>query len=87
MLNLSISDFNVEFDDGAVKNVGAPTKHATAKLWDVAEAEFREYGDRRVKLVCEDEAGNEVQIALFPEQTDALIEDLETLQTESPVFE
>jgi hypothetical protein len=87
VLNLSISDFDVEFDDGAVKNVGAPTKHATAKLWDVSEAEFREYGDRRVKLVCEDDAGNEVQVALFPEQTDALIEELEALQRESPVFD
>lgn len=87
MLNLSISDFDVEFTDGSIKNVGTPTKDATAKLWDVEEATIREYGDRRVKLVCADDAGNEIQVALFPEQTDALIEDLEDLREDSPVFE
>lgn len=87
MLNLAISDFDVEFSDGSIKNVGTPTKEATAKLWDVEEATIREYGDRRVKLVCTDDAGNEIQVALFPDQAEDLVNDLEGLREDSPVFE
>lgn len=87
MLNLTISDFDVELKEGAIKNVGAPTKSGTAKLWDVESLDLREYGDRRLKLVCSDDDGNEVQVALFPEQIDRLTEDIEALRGESPVFD
>lgn len=87
MLNLTISDFDVELKDGAIKNVGAPTKSGTAKLWDVESVELREYGDRRLKLICSDDDGNEVQVALFPEHIEGLTDDIEALRSESPVFE
>ncbi|MFB6110912.1 MAG: hypothetical protein ABEJ35_00085 [Halobacteriaceae archaeon] len=87
MLNVSVSEFNVEFDEGAIKNVGSSNKRATAKLWDVEDATIREYGDRRVKLVATDESGNEIQVAMFPEQARALAADVEELEDESRVFE
>ena len=87
MLNLNVEDFMVEFEDGSVKNVGPPTKSATAKLFHVGDVEAREFGDSQVKVVAEDEEGNEVQVALFPEQAAALAEDLEALREDSRVFE
>ena len=87
MLNLNVEDFMVEFEDGSIKNVGPPTKSASAKLFDVESAEARAFGDSQVKLVAEDENGNEVQVALFPEQAAAVAEDVESLRVDSPVFE
>ncbi|MFB6104358.1 MAG: hypothetical protein ABEJ57_04640 [Halobacteriaceae archaeon] len=86
MLNLNLHDLLVEFKDGSIQNVGPTNKHAAAKLFDVADVELREFGDRRVKLVASDDSGNEVQIALFPEHVDTLLDDLEGLQDDSPVF-
>ena len=87
MLNINLSDFMVELKDGSIKNVGPANKHAEAKLFDVEEAEAREFGDKRVKLVFEDDDGNEVQAALFPEDARAVKEDLEVLEDDSRVFE
>ena len=87
MLNLNVEEFMVEFEDGSIKNVGPPTKSASAKLFDVESAEARAFGDSQVKLVAEDEEGNEVQVALFPEQAAAVAEDVESLRADSPVFE
>jgi hypothetical protein len=87
MLNLLIDDFMVELKDGALKNVGPATKTGTAKLFDVESAEAREFGDKRVKLVFEDDEGNEVQVALFPEHVRAIADDIEGLEDDSPVFE
>ena len=87
MLALSIEDFHVELKDGALKNVGPSTKSAEVKLFDVGTAEAREFGDKRVKLVFEDDEGNEVQVALFPEQVRAVVDDVEALAEDSPVFE
>lgn len=87
MLNLNLNDVLVEFKDGSIKNVGPTNKHAEAKLFDVADAELREFGDRRVKLVASDDAGNEIQIALFPDHVDTILADIEALQADSPVFE
>jgi hypothetical protein len=87
MLNLLIDDFMVELKDGALKNVGPANKTGTAKLFDVESAEAREFGDKRVKLEFEDEEGNEVQVALFPEEVRAIANDIERLEDESPVFE
>jgi L-asparaginase II len=87
MLNLLIDDFMVELKDGAIKNVGPSNKTASAKLFDVESAEAREFGDKRVKLVCEDDEGNEVQVALFPEQVRKVARDIEALEDDSPVFE
>ena len=87
MLNLNVEEFMVEFEDGSIKNVGPPTKSASAKLFDVESAEARAFGDSQVKLVAEDENGNEVQVALFPEQAAAVADDIESLRADSPVFE
>ena len=87
MLNLNVEAFTVEFKNGSIKNVGPPTKSASAKLFDVESAEARAFGDSQVKLVAEDENGNEVQVALFPEQAAAVAEDVESLRVDSPVFE
>lgn len=87
MIALSISDFHVELKDGSVKNVGPATKTAAAKLFDVETAGAREFGDKRVKLAFEDDDGNEVEVALFPEAARTIREDLAGLEADSPVFE
>lgn len=87
MLSLSLSDFTVELKDGAIKNVGPSNKTASAKLFDVADVEAREFGDKRVKLAFEDDDGNTVEVALFPEDVAALTADVESLRDDSPVFE
>lgn len=87
MLALSIADFMIELKDGAVKNVGPATKSATAKLFDVDSAEARAFGDKRVKLVFHDETGNEVQVALFPDDAAKISRDIERLRDDTPIFE
>lgn len=87
MLSLSLSDFMVELKDGALKNVGPSNKSASVKLFDVGDVEAREFGDKRVKLAFEDDEGNEVEVALFPEDVAALAADVDELREESAVFE
>ncbi|EMA53300.1 MULTISPECIES: hypothetical protein [Halococcus] len=87
MLNLNIDEFMLELKDGALKNVGPANKSAEAKLFDVASAEARAFGDKRVKLVFEDDEGNEVQVALFPDDASQVARDIEALEDDSPVFE
>ncbi|AHF98715.1 hypothetical protein HALLA_07460 [Halostagnicola larsenii XH-48] len=87
MLTLNLEEFMVELNEGSIKNVGAANKSATVKLFEVESAEAREFGDKRVKLVLEDDDGNEVQVSLFPEQVRSLVGDLEELEENSPVFE
>lgn len=86
MLALTLEDFMVELNDGSIKNVGPKNKSATVKLFDVDSAEAREFGDKRAKLVFEDEEGNEIQISLFPEQVRTLASDIDVLEEESPAF-
>ncbi len=87
VLNLNIDDFLVEFKEGSIKNVGPPTKSVAAKLFDVETIQVREFGDSQVKLVATDATGNEVQIALFPDQVETVTEDIEALREGSAVFE
>ncbi|WP_254523863.1 hypothetical protein [Natrinema caseinilyticum] len=87
MLALTLEEFMVELNDGSIKNVGPKNKAATAKLFDVESAEAREFGDKRIKLVFEDEDDNEIQISLFPEHVRSLVDDIEALEEDSPVFE
>lgn len=87
MLVLDLEEFMIELKDGSVRNVGPPTKAATAKLFDVEDASAREFGDKRIKLVFEDDSGNELQVALFPEDARSLATELARLEAESPVFE
>jgi hypothetical protein len=87
MLALTLEEFMIELNDGSIKNVGPKNKSATVKLFDVESAEAREFGDKRVKLVFEDEDGNEVQVSLFPEDVRRIASDIEALEDDSPVFE
>lgn len=87
MLTVDIEDFMLELKDGAFKNVGPSNKRATVKLYDVEEVGVREFGDKRVKLAFEDEDGNEIEVALFPEQARAVADGLERLESEGQVFE
>jgi len=87
MLTLDIDDFMFELKDGAIKHVGPSNRGATAKLYDVEGVDVREYGDKRVKLTFDDAEGNEVEVALFPEQAQEIARGLETLEDDSPVFE
>jgi hypothetical protein len=67
MLTVDIDEFVLELDEGTLKHVGASNKSATIKLYDVERTDLREFGDR-VKLACEDDGGNEVEVALEPDQ-------------------
>lgn len=87
MLALELEEFMVELKEGSIGNVGPVNKTATAKLFDVERAEAREFGDKRVKLVFEDGDGNELQVALFPEDVRKVVRDVEALEDDSPVFE
>jgi hypothetical protein len=80
VLNLNLDSFLIELADGSIQNVGAANKTASAKLFDVDEAKARAFGDSQLKLVATDESGNEVQIALFPEQAANIADDIESLQ-------
>ncbi|WP_338729367.1 hypothetical protein [Haladaptatus sp. DJG-WS-42] len=87
MLTLQLSEFMVELKDGALKNVGPANKSATAKLFDVSEAEARAFGDKRVKLVFHDDEGNEVQVALFPDDAQKVRDEIDSLEAETAIFE
>jgi hypothetical protein len=87
MITVSLSDFTLELKDGVVKHVGPSNKTATVKLYDVADAEAREFGDERVKLVFEDDAGSEVHVAVPPEEAREIAAGIDRLAEESQVFE
>ena len=87
MLTLELSEFMIELTEGSIKNVGPTNKTATVKLFDVNRVEAREFGDKRVKLVFEDDSGNEVQVALFPGEVREIVDDVAALEDDSPVFE
>jgi len=87
MLTLDLDSFMFELKDGAVKHIGPSDKTATVKCYDVAETEVREFGDERAKIAVTDEDGNEVEIALFPEQARAIARGIERLDEDSDIFE
>jgi hypothetical protein len=87
MFTLDIDEFTFELKDGAIKHVGPSNTSATAKLYDVEGVEVREFGDERVKLAFEDDEGNEVEVALFPEAAAEVARGIEALEDDSRVFE
>lgn len=87
MLTLNVDDFMLEFKEGTLKHVGPSNKAGTAKLYDVEGVEVREFGDNRVKLVFDDGEGNEVEVALFPEEAGVVADGIEALRADSDVFE
>lgn len=86
MLSLDLERFMFELKDGAIKHVGPSNKAGTVKLYDVTATEVRAFGDKRVKLAFEDEDGNELEVALFPEDAKAVSEGLDDLEAETDVF-
>lgn len=76
VLSLQLEEFAIELKEGSIKNVGAPNKAVTAKLYDVETVEARPFGDERVKLAFADDEGNEVEVALSPDHADAIADDL-----------
>ena len=87
MLTIDLDDFMFELQDGAIKHVGPSTRSATVKLYDTESVGVREYGDKRVKLSVADDEGNEIEIAMFPEQIAAPTEETDRLRDDRPVFE
>jgi len=87
MLTFSMDDFGFELKEGAIKHVGPSNRGATAKLYDVTAVEVREFGDNRVKLAFADDEGNEVEVALFPEEAETVADGIGRLVEESEVFE
>ncbi|SEP12531.1 hypothetical protein SAMN05216388_103530 [Halorientalis persicus] len=87
MLSLQLEEFMIELKEGSIKNVGPTNKAATAKLYDVEGVDVREFGDKRVKLAFEDGEGNELEVALFPEEAREIARGIEMLEEESDVFE
>jgi len=87
MFTIDLDQFMLELKDGTYKHVGASNKTATAKLYDVTDAAVREFGDERVKLSCEDESGNEIEVALAPAEAREVAREIERLEAESGIFE
>ena len=87
MLSLELEEFMLELESGSIKNVGPADKSATAKLYDVDGVDVREFGDKRVKLAFTDASGNEIEVALFPEEAREVARGVEMLEDESDVFE
>ncbi|MEF8868971.1 MAG: hypothetical protein V5A85_10685 [Haloarculaceae archaeon] len=87
MLTVDFDSLMLELKEGVIKNVGPANTDATVKLYDVEAAEAREFGDERVKLAFADGEGNEVEVALFPEEAAAIRAGIEELEAESRVFE
>jgi len=86
MLSLQLDDVMFELKDGSIKNVGPADKSATTKLYDVEAVDVREFGDKRVKLAFADDEGNEVEIALFPDEAREVARGIEMLEDESGIF-
>lgn len=85
MLTLELADFLVQLKEGSIRNVGATSKAATVKLYDVTEASARPFGDNRVKVAFADDEGNEIEVALFPAEADALVDDLAAVAEDGAV--
>lgn len=85
MLALELSEFMVQLKDGTINNVGGPSKTASAKLFDVDDAEARAFGDSRVKIACADVTGNEVEIALRPDEIRTIEADIDALRAAGTV--
>jgi hypothetical protein len=87
MLTIDLDDFTFELKDGTLEHVGASNRAATVKLYDVEGVDVREFGDQRIKIACEDESGNEIEVALTAEQARELVRGIELLEADSEVFE
>ena len=64
MIVIDIENFSVEIKNGAIRNVGAPDKSTTVKVFDVTRTEVRRFGKDRIKLCFEDGEGNKIELAV-----------------------
>jgi hypothetical protein len=87
MFTLDLDNFMMELKDGSVKHAGPSNTSATVKLYDVDGIDVREFGDERIKLAFSDDEGNEVEVALFPEEAREVLTGIELLEEDSRVFE
>lgn len=87
MLTLDLQNFMLELKEGTIKHVGTSNKSATVKLYDIVSAEAREFGDERVKISCEDDEGNTVELALDPADASNVASEIQELEADSRVFE
>ena len=87
MLTIDLDDFMFELKEGTLKHVGASNNTATVKCYDIESLETREFGDERIKIACEDDGGNVVEVALAPEQASQLAREITALEDESGIFE
>lgn len=85
MLTVELSEFMVQLTEGAIQNIGPSTKSATVKLYDVERAEARAFGDERVKLVFEDEEDNLIEVALFPDEVEGLLAEIDGVRASGDV--
>ena len=87
MLTIDLDEFMFELKQGTLKHVGASNNAATVKCYDIESIETREFGDERIKVACEDDGGNVVEVALDPDQARQLARSIERLEDESGIFE
>ena len=87
MLTIDLERFMFELKEGVLKHVGASNNAATVKLYDIEAVEVREFGDERIKVVCEDDGGNTVEVALDPPEASQVARRIESLEDESGIFE
>jgi len=87
MLTVDIDEFMLELKEGTVKHVGASNKRATIKFYDIETVGVREFGDERVKVTCEDDGGNELEVALAPQHAREVAREIERLEDKSDIFE
>jgi hypothetical protein len=87
MLTLALDDLMIELKEGTVKHAGASNAAATTKLYDVEAVDVRSFGDERVKLGFDDGEGNEVEVALFPAEVEALAAGLDAVRDEGGLAE
>lgn len=80
MLTVQLPEFMMQLKDGAIHNIGPSTKTATVKLYDVERADGRAFGDERLKLEFEDEDGSVLEVAVFPEEIESLLADVESVR-------
>jgi len=79
MLTINLDDFIIELKEGTVKHVGASTTSAEVKLYDIAQAETRTFGDQ-IKLQFKDDEGNCVELALESATVESMVEDIEDIR-------
>jgi hypothetical protein len=86
MLTIDLDEFMFELKDGTIKHVGSSNNTATTKLYDIETTEVREFGDQ-LKVVCADDSGNEIELALDADTAREIAAGIERLAEEDSLSE